>query len=257
METMNTIITAQNLTKTFIGRDGVPIIAVDNVDFTIKEQEFIAVVGPSGCGKSTLLMMIAGLESLTSGELLLEGEPIDGPDIKCGVVFQEYLLFPWKTVEENIAFGPSLKGVPKNEIKELCRKFVKLVGLEGFEKCHPHELSGGMCQRVAIARVLANDTKILLMDEPFGALDALTREEMQTELMRIWQKTTSTVLFVTHSISEAVYLADRVIIMSKRPGKIKKIIEIDLPRPRTREDTMSDQFKEYEIALRRSVWEEV
>ena len=257
METSRAIISAKNLTKTFMGRDGAPVLAVDSVDLTINEQEFVAVVGPSGCGKSTLLMMIAGLEDESSGELLLDGKPIDGPDIKCGVVFQEYLLFPWKTVEENIAFGPSLKKLPKTEIKELCRKFIKLVGLQGFEKCHPHELSGGMRQRVAIARVLANDPKVLLMDEPFGALDALTREGMQVELMRIWQETTCTVMFVTHSIVEAVYLADRVVIMSKRPGRIKEIMNIDLPRPRTREDTVTDKFKEYEMALRRLVWEEV
>lgn len=253
----NLVIRARDLCKVFQGKKNENIPAVLDFNLDIAPREFVAVLGPSGCGKSTFMMMVAGLVDKTSGDLFLENQPVDGPDTKCGVVFQEYLLFPWKTVKANVEFGPSLQGVSKAKIEELSSFFIKLVGLQGFEDRFPHELSGGMKQRVAIARALANNPRVLLMDEPFGALDALTRESLQDELLRIWQETTCTVVFITHSIVEAVYLADKVVVMSKRPGRIKDTLDIDLPRPRTREVTMSDKFREYEMALRRMVWTEI
>ncbi len=257
LESQSIIIQAKGVCKTYTGRKGESVRAVAGVDLDVAQNEFVAILGSSGCGKSTFLMMVAGLVEKTRGELLLEGDPIVGPDSRCGVVFQEYLLFPWKTVRENIAFGPDLRGVKKSEIQERTDHFIKLVGLEKFKNCFPHELSGGMKQRVAIARALANEPKVLLMDEPFGALDALTREAMQTELLRIWHETTCTVLFVTHSIIEAIYLADRVVVMSKRPGTIKGTLAIDLPRPRTHELTSTKKFHEYEKELRGMVWVEM
>ena len=214
-------------------------------------------MGPSGCGKSTFLLIVAGLEKPTSGELSIEGQTVEGPDEQRAVVFQEYLLFPWKTVKGNIEFGPRLNSVSKGEYEPACRKLIDLVGLGGFENCYPHELSGGMKQRVAIARALANNPKVLLMDEPFGSLDALTRESLQLELQKIWQNAMCTVLFVTHSITEAIFLADRVVVMSKRPGYIKKAVHIDLERPRTREMLTQKRFREYEAYLKETVWEEV
>ena len=257
IEPSTPLIRARKVCKSFKGGKGEKVRAVVDLDMDIASREFVAIVGPSGCGKSTFLMMVAGLLEKTSGELCLEGEPVNGPDTRCGVVFQEYLLFPWKTVKGNVEFGPSLKGVDKKELQSRSRRFIDLVGLQGFEDRYPHELSGGMKQRVAIARALANDPSVLLMDEPFGSLDALTRESLQTELLRIWRETTCTVLFVTHSISEAVYLADRVVIMSRRPGRIKGTLDIELPRPRTREITTSQEFRDYEMTLRRLVWTEV
>ncbi len=251
------MIRARDVCKVFSGGKGEDVTAVQKVSLDIAPREFVAVIGPSGCGKSTFMMMVAGLVDATSGELYLEDDRVKGPDTRCGVVFQEYLLFPWKTVKGNVGFGPSLRGVSKKEQESRCRHFIKLVGLEGFEDHYPHELSGGMRQRVAIARALANDPSVLLMDEPFGSLDALTRESLQTELLRIWSETTCTVLFVTHSIVEAVYLADRVVVMSKRPGRIKETLTIDLPRPRTREMTTTQAFREYEMTLRSMVWTEV
>ncbi|CCO25519.1 ABC transporter ATP-binding protein [Maridesulfovibrio hydrothermalis] len=256
-ENSKAIIQARGVSKIYSGRKGESVHAVAGVDLDVAPKEFVAILGSSGCGKSTFLMMVAGLVETSGGELLLEGDPVVGPDSRCGVVFQEYLLFPWKTVRENIAFGPNLQGVDKEEIESRTAHFIELVGLEKFKDCYPHELSGGMKQRVAIARALANDPKVLLMDEPFGALDALTRETMQVELLRIWHETTCTVLFVTHSIVEAVYLADRVVVMSKRPGTIKASLSIDLPRPRVREVTGSEKFREYEKKLRELVWMEM
>ncbi|BDD88627.1 ABC transporter ATP-binding protein [Desulfofustis limnaeus] len=251
------LIEARGICKTFNGRSGEHIPAVDQLSLAIEDEEFVVIVGPSGCGKSTFLQMVGGLERPTSGTLRIEGQPIDGPDSRCGIVFQEYLLFPWKTVQGNIAFGPSLRGLSKGEITSLCTHYIELVGLQNFASSYPHELSGGMKQRVAIARALANQPRVLLMDEPFGALDALTRESMQWELLRIWEDARCTVVFVTHSITEAVLLADRVIVMSKRPGRIKKDIAIGLPRPRTRQLSASAEFLKYESMLKQLVWEEV
>lgn len=251
-------INAHNINKTFNGKNnGKRTLAIADFTLYVSEKEFITIIGPSGCGKSTFLLMVAGLENATSGELTIDGQSINGPDHQLAIVFQEYLLFPWKTVKGNIEFGPMLNKVKKEEYEQTSRDLIKLVGLESFENCLPHELSGGMKQRVAIARALANKPKVLLMDEPFGSLDALTRENMQMELQKIWQKARCTVLFVTHSITEAIFLSDRVVVMGKRPGYVKKIVPIELERPRTRDIYNSELFREYEKALTETVWEEV
>ncbi len=236
-----TILELKNVVKKFISEKK-EILAVDNVSFTVNNNEFLSIVGPSGCGKSTLLRMIAGLEKPTSGEIFLEGKKIEKPGAERGMVFQQYTLLPWRTVLGNVAFGLEIKGVPKEERNEIARKFIRMIGLEGFEDSYPYELSGGMQQRVAIARTLANDPKIVLMDEPFGALDTQTRTILQNELLKIWENDRKTVIFITHSVEEAVYLSDRVIIMTARPGKVKDIIDIKLERPRKRN---SPEFIEY------------
>ena len=207
-------------------------------DFTlsINKGEFIAIVGPSGCGKSTLLDIISGLVKAEAGSISIDGKIVDGPALDRGFVMQGYALFPWRTIRKNVEFGLELKKIPKSERKKISDEFIELVGLQGFEDRYPHELSGGMRQRVAIARSLAYDPEVLLMDEPFAAVDAQTRENLQDELMRIWAKTNKTIIFVTHSIEEAVLLADRVVIMTKNPGTIKEVVHIDLPRPRTNSD---------------------
>lgn len=251
-------IDAAQVSKTFNGKkNGSATLAVSDITLNVREKEFIAIIGPSGCGKSTFLLMVAGLESVSSGSLTIEGKPVTGPDYQRAIVFQEFLLFPWKTVKANIEFGPMLNKMKKSDYETVSQDLIKLVGLEGFENRYPHELSGGMKQRVAIARALANHPKVLLMDEPFGALDALTRESMQMELQKIWEKADCTVLFVTHSITEAIFLADRVVIMSKRPGFVKKCVPIKLERPRTRQMYTSKAFREYEAMLKESIWEEV
>ncbi len=232
------------------------IVALEDFNLKVKEKEFVSIVGPSGCGKSTFLLLVAGLEPVTSGKLSIDGLPVNGPDSLRSIVFQEYLLFPWKTVQGNVEFGLELKKIPKRKRREISTNYIKLVGLEGFETRYPHELSGGMKQRVAIARSLVNRPKVILLDEPFGSLDALTRESLQTELLRIWREAKCTVLFVTHSINEAVYLSDKVAIMSKRPGRIKEIVKVDLPRPRTRDAFNSPEFRDYERHLKELVWEE-
>jgi len=227
-------VTATNLSRTFEKDDGTPTVALDRVSLEVRDEEFTCFIGPSGCGKTTLLRIIAGLDTLTSGELALNGAPITGPDPKRGMVFQEYSLFPWRTVIDNIAFGLQLQGTKKKDARRMAEKYLELVGLEQFKNSYPYELSGGMRQRVAIARALANEPKVLLMDEPFGALDAQTRNTLQHELLEIWQKKHVTILFVTHSVDEAVFLADRIVVMTSRPGRIKEIIDVDLPRPRDR-----------------------
>ncbi|MDR1660991.1 MAG: ABC transporter ATP-binding protein [Azoarcus sp.] len=217
----------QNVRKTFYSRHkGEDFVAVNNVSLEVNTGEFMVVVGPSGCGKSTLLDLLAGLTRPTSGCILLDDKPIEGPSLDRGVVFQQYALFPWLTAQGNIEFGLEAKGVPLLERRETARHFLGLVGLLGFEKHHPHELSGGMKQRVAIARSLAYDPDVLLMDEPFAALDAQTREILQCELLRIWKSSGKTIVFITHGIDEAVYLGQRVAVMSSRPGRIKQIVPI-------------------------------
>lgn len=214
--------------------NGKQMEALHDINLDIGENEFVCFIGPSGCGKTTLLRVIAGLEEPSRGEVRLEGLPIKGPGPERGMVFQEYSLFPWRTVLDNVAFGLELKGISQSERYSKARLYLRMVDLERFEERYPHELSGGMKQRVAIARALVNEPKALLMDEPFGALDAQTRNIMQSELLRIWEEEKKTVVFVTHSVDEAIYLADRIVIMSARPGRIKDVIKIGLPRPRTR-----------------------
>ncbi|MFT8314095.1 MAG: ABC transporter ATP-binding protein [Clostridium sp.] len=206
--------------------------AIEDVNLEIKQGEFMVLVGPSGCGKSTFLNLLGGLGKATSGELLIDGKPINGPGLDRGFVFQQYALFPWRTVISNVEFGLEEKKISKKERLDIASYYISLVGLSGFEDRYPHELSGGMRQRVAIARSLAYDPEVLLMDEPFAALDAQTRESLQTELLNIWQETGKTIVFITHGIDEAVYLGQKVAIMTSRPGKIKKIIDIPLPDSR-------------------------
>jgi NitT/TauT family transport system ATP-binding protein len=222
------------------------IEALRGANLRVGKGEFICLIGASGCGKSTLLRMAAGFEPATSGESLMWGMPISGPGPSRGMVFQDYGLFPWLSVRDNIGFGPKSRGRPKVEVRETVDRFIELVGLTNFADVYPHQLSGGMKQRVAIARVLANDAEIVLMDEPFGALDAMTRERLQDELVELWSRTGLTVLFVTHSIEEAIFLADRVVVMSPGPGRIDNEYVIDLPRPR---DIASPEFNEWRRLL--------
>lgn len=213
-------------------RDGKSTVAVKDFSLRITESEFMTVVGPSGCGKSSFLNLVAGFLQPTRGTLLLEGSPIRGPGADRGVVFQEHALFPWMTVERNIGYGPRVNGVPEDEVRRILAESLEMIGLQRFQHSYPKELSGGMKQRVAIARALATQPKMLLMDEPFAALDAQTRRFLQGELVRIWQKTRTTILFITHSIDEAILLSDRIVVMTSRPGTVKEIIPIELARPR-------------------------
>ena len=215
------------------------IEALSDANLVVHKGEFVCLIGASGCGKSTLLRIVAGFESPSAGEALMWDKPIAGPAPDRGMVFQDYGLFPWLSVRQNIGFGPASRGVPKPELRALVDRFVDMVGLTRFADAYPHQLSGGMKQRVAIARVLANDAEMVLMDEPFGALDAMTRERLQDELLDIWQRTKLTVLFVTHSIEEAIFLADRVVVMEPGPGRIASEHRIELPRPR---DVSSPEF---------------
>ncbi len=224
----------RNLTRSFAREDGSILTAIEAVDLTISQEEFVCVLGPSGCGKTTLLRMVAGLDLATSGDILLDGEPIRGPNPKVGIVFQEYSLFPWRNVIDNVAFGLEMQGVGREERYHRADQYLELVGLSQFSHSYPSELSGGMRQRVAEARALALDPVVLLMDEPFGALDAQTRNLLQKELLEIWEKTKKTIMFVTHSVDEAVFLADRLIVLTPRPGRVCEAIPIDLDRPRDR-----------------------
>ncbi len=225
--------------------------AISEVDLDIRSGEFLVLVGPSGCGKSTLLDLLGGLTRPSSGRILVDGVPVSGPGLDRGIVFQQYALFPWRTALGNIEFGLEAKRIPRSERSVRAKSYLDLVGLTGFERRYPHELSGGMKQRVAIARSLAYDPAVLLMDEPFAALDAQTRETLQDELLRIWAKTRKTILFITHSIDEAVYLGQRVAVMTSRPGRIKKIIDVP-PAGTASDDPRSDpEFVHY----RHLVWE--
>lgn len=226
-------------------------VAVDNLSLDVKTGEFLAIVGPSGCGKSTLLDLLAGLTTPISGQMTIDDKPITGPALDRGIVFQQYALFPWLTTLENIEFGLEAKGVDKTERRKTARHFLQLVGLSDFEHHYPAELSGGMKQRVAIARSLAYDPEVLLMDEPFAALDAQTRETLQAELLRIWQQTGKTIIFITHSIDEAIYLGQRIAIMTSRPGRIKQVIDVPASLRSKHEDVRSHaEFGQ----LRHQVW---
>jgi NitT/TauT family transport system ATP-binding protein len=234
------------VSKHFRAPDGSEIEALRAADLVIGAGEFICLIGASGCGKSTLLRIIGGFETPSTGRVLMAGMPVGAPGPDRGMVFQDYGLFPWLTVRQNVAFGPAARGLKKTEVQAIAAHFVDMIGLVRFADAYPHQLSGGMKQRVAIARVLANDAKLVLMDEPFGALDAMTRERLQNELLELWARTGLTVIFVTHAIEEAILLADRVVAMSPGPGRIVADIKIDLARPR---DVSSPTFND----LRRSL----
>jgi NitT/TauT family transport system ATP-binding protein len=229
-----------------LGKRYGPVEALRGANLSVSRGEFICLLGASGCGKSTLLRVVAGFEPPSSGQVSVSGKPVTGPGPNRGMVFQDYGLFPWLTVRDNIGFGPKARGRPKAEVARIVNQFVAMVGLSRFADAFPHQLSGGMKQRVAIARVLANDAELVLMDEPFGALDAMTRERLQDELLRIWAERRLTVLFVTHAIEEAILLADRVIVMSPGPGHIVADQNIALPRPR---DVSSPEFNEQRRSL--------
>lgn len=245
----------EGVTKSYVLRDGSRFDALERTNLAMSEGEFVAIVGPSGCGKSSLLRMVAGLEGPSTGRVVFDGAPVDAPSSRRGMVFQEYALPPWKTVVQNVELGLKFRGVPSGERAEIARRYINLVGLQGFEQRYPRELSGGMRQRCALARTLANDPELLLMDEPFAAVDAQTREILQDELLKIWgqhlaARERKMVLFVTHAIDEAVFLADRVIVMSSRPGRIKEDFTNPLARPRTAETRSSPAF----LAARDHLW---
>ena len=245
---MNHKLEIRNLTKTFSTEEG-EMAALEDISIEVTPAEFLCIIGPSGCGKTTLLRMVAGLDHPSSGEIILDGKEVKGPSPDRGMVFQEFSLFPWRTVLKNVEFGLEIKGVGGKARGEIAEKYIELVGLEGFENHYPYELSGGMKQRVAIARALATEPAILLMDEPFGSVDAQTRNILQEELLEIWKRTKKTILFVTHSVDEAVYLADRVAVMSARPGCLVKCLAVDIPRPRKRTSVEANVFREKLLML--------
>ena len=234
--------------KQFDGAQG-PVQALSDVAFDVSAGEFVCIVGPSGCGKTTLFRIIAGLETPTSGEVRLDGTPVEGPGPDLGLVFQEYHLFPWRTVAGNVGFGPEQAGVPAEERDRRVRELLDLVGLSGTAESYPGDLSGGMKQRVALARALALDPGLLLMDEPFGAVDAQTKKMLQDELLDIWRETGKTILFVTHDVEEAVKLADRIVVMAKEPGRIRAVVDVDLSRPRARTDEAFAEYYERVLGL--------
>lgn len=235
------VLNVNQLGKVFSTGDG-QVTALDNINFNVHRREFICVIGPSGCGKSTLIRILAGLDSPTSGQLLLDDEPVEGPSPDRGMVFQGYTLFPWLTVKKNVMFGLRMTGHGKNFAEQEALQWIDLVGLGKFADAYPQELSGGMKQRVAIARALANKPRILLMDEPFGALDAQTRSQMQSYLLQIWRNVDITVLFITHDLDEAIYLADRIVVLGAHPGHIQEIINVPVPRPRSPEQFLDPYF---------------
>jgi NitT/TauT family transport system ATP-binding protein len=245
-------ISVQGVSKVFpLG--GEEFTALDQVSLTISDNEFVTVVGPSGCGKSTLMNILAGLDQTSGGQALVDGKAVSGPSPERGVIFQQYALFPWLTVRKNVEFGLKTAGTPRAERRERAEYFIRMVGLEKFADALPKMLSGGMKQRCAIARAYAVNPSILLMDEPFGALDALTRVRLQEQLLETWTKERRTVMFITHDVDEAVFLANRVVVMAARPGRIHEIIDIDLPYPRTEDVRLSPEFTK----LRNRIWHAV
>lgn len=246
---MDPMISIRSVSKTYESSRG-RVTSLQNVDLAVARGEFVTLVGPSGCGKSTMLNLVAGLLKPTSGAVLVDGRPVEGPGPDRGVIFQQYALFPWLTARQNVEFGLRLQGLKKKERRERAQQYLDLVGLGRFATSLPKELSGGMKQRCAIARAYAVHPSLLLMDEPFGALDALTRVQMQDDLLGTWQQERRTVLFITHDVDEAVYLAGRVIVMSPGPGRISDVVDVPLPYPRTEEMRLSPQFAE----IRGRVW---
>ena len=248
------LVEARDVHKVFDGGRGLPVEAIAGMDLAVADGEFVALLGPSGCGKSTFLFMVAGFEQPSAGAVLVDGAPVTSPGPDRGVVFQEYALFPWLSVLDNVTYGLREQGMARRARQDLARRYLGLVGLAGFEGRLTHELSGGMRQRVALARVLAIRSPILLMDEPFGALDEQTRFLLQEELLRVWEAERRTVLFVTHSIEEAVFLSDRVVVMTARPGRVKDVVAVDLPRPR---DRTAESFNTIRRRLARAIEDEV
>jgi NitT/TauT family transport system ATP-binding protein len=254
---MGAYIEARNVTLTFRPPSRAPVRALLGFDIDVREGEFLSIVGPSGCGKSTFLNTILGLIKPDSGELRLRNRRIAGPGPDRAMVFQEFGLLPWRTVRHNVELGLELKGVAAATRRQVAKRFIEMVGLAGFEAHYPHELSGGMKQRVGLARALATDPDVLLMDEPFAALDAQTRDLMQMELLRIWQAARKTVLFVTHQIDEAIYLSDRVMVMTRRPGRAKQIFTIALPRPRDYEMRVTPAFNDLKLEIWNALKDEI
>lgn len=246
------MISIENVNHRYVSEGRGETVALKDVNLTIKKNEFITVIGPSGCGKTTLMRAVGGLVKPTEGLITIDGARVTGPHQKSAIVFQNFALLPWENVETNIAFGLELQGVPKAERLAKARQYIEKVGLRGFENKYPRELSGGMQQRVGLARALAVEAPILLMDEPFGALDQQTRRYMQEELLNIWQADQRTVIFVTHDMEEAVLLGDRIVLMSARPGKIEEVIDVDLPRPRSPES--AERSPEL-VRLKEYLWE--
>ena len=251
-EERNIKVHIENVKKTYQGRTG-EVVALNGVNLDIMDNEFITVVGPSGCGKSTILNIMAGLLEPTSGKIICNGTEVHGPGPDRAVVFQQYALFPWLTVKKNVLFPLQMKGIKGQEAEDIAMKYIKMVDLEKFCDHYPKELSGGMKQRVAIARAYAANPEVLLMDEPFGALDAQTRTQLQQELLETWEKERKTCFFITHDVDEALILGQRVVIMSARPGRIKDIIDVDIPYPRDQETKMSPRFLE----LKNQIWSQV
>ena len=254
---MTGYIQGRNVSLTFRPPNRAPVRALGGFDIDVEEGEFLSIVGPSGCGKSTFLNILLGLIKPDSGELTLKGRKISGPGNDRAMVFQEFGLLPWRTVQHNIELGLELKKMAAVKRRAIAERLIALVGLSGFEHHYPHELSGGMKQRVGLARALATDPDVLLMDEPFAALDAQTRDLMQAELLRIWREAKKTVLFVTHQIDEAIYLSDRVMVMSKRPGQAKKIFPIALPRPREYEMRVTPKFNDLKLEIWNTLKDEI
>ncbi len=250
------ILSAHNICKShFDPNTGGQAEALHSVSITVNHHEFVSVIGPSGCGKSTLLRIVAGLDKPSSGEIIVAGQRVSRPGADRGMVFQEYALFPWKTMQANVEFGLLLKGIKKKQRAEIARRFIELVGLKGSEQKYPHHLSGGMRQRAAVARAMANNPKILLMDEPFAAVDAMTRQRLQEELTAISASERTTVLFVTHAIEEAVFLSDRVVVLSGRPGRVVADMKIELDRPRRWDELSGERrFNDYREELTRLLY---
>ncbi|WP_061027870.1 ABC transporter ATP-binding protein [Bradyrhizobium sp. CCH5-F6] len=251
-EPASTIIEIEHVSQVFQTSARKDHLALSDISLTIDEGAFVSILGPSGCGKSTLLYIVGGFVNPTSGTATMKGRAITGPGPDRGPVFQEFALFPWKTVLGNVMYGPRQQGVRAAEAEGQSRTLIEMVGLKGYENFYPKELSGGMKQRVALARTLAYHPEVLLMDEPFGALDAHTRTRLQNDLLNIWERDRKTVLFVTHSVDEAVFLSDKVVMMSKSPGRIRQVIDIDLPRPRRRSELLLDpRYQKYIVDIER------
>ena len=243
-------IVVDKLTHTFGKGTESALTVLDDINLTLESESFNSIIGTSGCGKSTLLKMMAGLFDPSDGQMTLDGEVIKGTDRRRGMVFQQDAVFPWMTVAKNISYGPRIRGASREEQAQIEAKWVEMVGLKGFEDRWPRELSGGMRKRVDIGRVYANDPDVLLMDEPFGALDAQTKERMQEDLLQAWRATKKTVVFVTHDLEESIFLSDKIIVMSARPGRIQHIEKVSLPRPRTDAMRLTDEFLE----IKRKLW---